>query len=150
MIAKLTNGVLATLGNGELLQFHIDNGYELIEDIAVDAEGNYYTYYTDYATPDMDRIASSELGELVKEWKVQRAAAVDSIVVEFNGSSFQGDEKSQDRMSRAINALPDEDTTVNWVTSDNTVEQLTKSDLQAILGLSGAEQSRLWVEGRPS
>jgi len=150
MIAKITDGVLATLGNGELLQFHIDNGYEQVEDIAVDAEGNYYAYYTDYTTPDMDKINASELGERLKEWKIERATAVDNIVVEFNGSSFQGNEKSQDRMSRAINALPDDETTVNWVTSDNSVEQLTKLDLQAILALSGAEQSRLWVEGRPS
>lgn len=85
-----------------------------------------------------------------QDWKVKRQEAVDNIEVTYNGILYQGDEKSQDRMSRAINGLPDDTTTIPWIAKDNSEHLLTRVDLQTILGLAGAEQSRIWTDGRPS
>ena len=87
--------------------------------------------------------------ELYQEWKTQRNNAVANIDVTYSGVIYQGDEDSQSRLSRAILALPDDVTTTAWVAKDNSVHQLTRIDLSAILALGGAEQSRLWNLGRP-
>lgn len=76
--------------------------------------------------------------------KSNRQVLVDSIEVEYNGISYQGDETSQDRMSRAINGLPDDMTTISWKASDNSSQELTRVDLKEILFLAGQEQTRIW------
>lgn len=92
--------------------------------------------------------AYSEDPTLVRElFKNDRALRVQSIVVEYNGNKFDGDEVSQNRMSRAVVGLghqPD-GTTLPWVLSDNTVVEVTKEDLAAVLILAGQKQTDLWV-----
>lgn len=85
----------------------------------------------------------------VTAWKADRQAQVDNIEVLHNEIIFQGDENSQGRMSRSINALPDDTTTANWVAKDNSEVPLTKPDLQAILFDAGQQQSAIWNVGRP-
>ena len=80
-------------------------------------------------------------------WKQKREEKVQKIVVPYNGNIYQGDEKSQDRMSRAVNALTDG--SMPWTTATNAIVDLTKVDLKNILLLAGTEQSRIWHEGRP-
>lgn len=82
-------------------------------------------------------------------WKQQREELVTNIEVTHNGVIYQGDETSQDRMSRAINALPDDTATVPWVAKDNSVQNLTKPDLKTILFAAGQEQTLIWNDGRP-
>lgn len=84
------------------------------------------------------------------EWKSQREKLVSSIEVSLDGVVFQGDEISQNRMSNAINGLPDESTTIDWVAKDNTVHQLNKANLKRLLFLAGTEQSEIWNFGRPT
>lgn len=76
--------------------------------------------------------------------KSNRTAAVENIEVEYNGIVYQGDEISQDRMSRAINGLPDDTTTISWKAKDNSSRELTRLDLKEILFLAGQEQTRIW------
>lgn len=95
-------------------------------------------------------IAEQSYQQALSEWKRNRQQLVDNILVEYNGVTYQGDEKSQDRMSRAINGLPDDVTTVPWIAYDNSVHQLNKADLKQILFLAGVQQSTIWNEGRPS
>lgn len=99
---------------------------------------------------DIDTIAEATEAQakLYSEWKVNRQTLVDGIVVTYNGAEYQGDEKSQDRMSRAINGLLDTDT-IEWVAKDNSIVVLTKDDLVQILRLAGAEQATIWNAGRP-
>jgi len=78
-------------------------------------------------------------------FKAERQKLVDNIEVTYNALIFQGDEISQDRMSRAINALPDDVSTILWVAKDNTATQLNKIDLRAILFDAGNQQASIWI-----
>ena len=77
-------------------------------------------------------------------FKESRQALVDSIVVEVDGKLFDGDEKSQDRMARAISVLL-EGETVQWVQANNEVTQVSKDELVQALRLAGEEQTRAWI-----
>lgn len=79
--------------------------------------------------------------------KAARAAAVGNIkVTTAAGNTFDGDETSQSRMSRAILVLSTgAAASVPWVLADNTVIQATAAELTEALALTGAEQARLWV-----
>lgn len=82
--------------------------------------------------------------------KAERSDAVSRITVEVDGMIFDGDEKSQDRMSRAItmftsSGLP-ADTTTAWVLADNTVAQVTIDQLTQALLLAGQKQTELWTQ----
>ena len=79
--------------------------------------------------------------------KAARAAAVAAITVTTAaGHTFDGDETSQARMSRAILVLSTgAAASVPWVLADNTVIQATAAELAEALALAGAEQARLWV-----
>ena len=76
--------------------------------------------------------------------KANRTTLVENIEVEYNGVVYQGDETSQDRMSRAINGLPDDVTTISWKAKDNSSQELNRLDLKEILFLAGQEQTRIW------
>ena len=76
--------------------------------------------------------------------KANRTILVENIEVEYNGVVYQGDETSQDRLSRAINGLPDDTTTISWKAKDNSSQELTRLDLKEILFLAGQEQTRIW------
>lgn len=79
--------------------------------------------------------------------KAARATAVENIkVTTAAGHTFDGDETSQGRMSRAILALSTgAAASVPWVLADNTVIQADIAELTEALALAGAEQARLWA-----
>lgn len=82
----------------------------------------------------------------VQAAKALRQVEVDSIVVTTaSGKSFDGDEQSQDRMSRAINALNPLETVI-WVLSDNTPIMVSREELQEALRLAGTAQTAIWVK----
>lgn len=85
--------------------------------------------------------------QLRDEAKAARAAAVGNIkVTTAAGNTFDGDETSQTRMSRAILVLSTgAAASVPWVLADNTVIQADIAELTEALALAGAEQARLWV-----
>ena len=89
------------------------------------------------------------LKQAITAWKQDRQTKIDAIEVTYKGVVYQGDETSQNRMTKAITALPDNTTTVPWTAKDNTIQNLTKIDLQAILLDAGTQQSVLWNKGRP-
>lgn len=76
--------------------------------------------------------------------KNNRQIQVSNIEVKYNGVIYQGDETSQDRMSRAINGLPDDTTTISWKAKDNSSQELNRLDLKEILFLAVQEQTRIW------
>ena len=82
------------------------------------------------------------------ELKAERAAKVMAIkVTTAAGNTFDGDEVSQGRMSRAVIALgaAPAGTTVNWVLSDNTVLNATQAELTEALLLAGQAQAAIWI-----
>ena len=83
--------------------------------------------------------------EILARAKAARAAEVESLVVTTTtGKAFDGDEKSQDRMARAIAAMNDDDTTL-WVLADNTPTTVTREELREALRLAGEAQTAIWV-----
>lgn len=85
--------------------------------------------------------------QLREQAKAARQIAVDNIkVTTAAGHTFDGDETSQARMSRAILVLSTgAAASVPWVLADNTVIQASAAELTEALALAGAEQARLWV-----
>lgn len=85
--------------------------------------------------------------QLRDQAKATRAAAVEVITVTTAaGNTFDGDETSQTRMSRAVLVLSTGAAlSVPWVLADNTVIQASAAELAEALALAGAEQARLWV-----
>ncbi len=79
--------------------------------------------------------------------KAARAEAVNNIKVTTKaGNTFDGDEKSQARMSRAILVLSTGFANeVPWVLADNSVIQADAAELTEALALSGQAQSALWT-----
>lgn len=79
--------------------------------------------------------------------KQARAAAVEAIIVTTStGKSFNGDEISQTRMSRAIQGMQIAGANfTKWVLADNTAPMVTLAELSEALLLAGTEQTRLWV-----
>ena len=88
--------------------------------------------------------------EALAQAKAERADAVSKIIVEVDGMAFDGDEESQTRMGRTIAAaialgVDIQTYTQVWVLADNTVAQVTISQLAQALKLAGEAQSALWV-----
>jgi len=79
--------------------------------------------------------------------KAAREKAVSEIKVTTQaGNTFDGDEISQTRMSRAIIALSTGlAPSVNWVLADNSVIQATAAELTEALVLAGQAQAAIWV-----
>lgn len=80
----------------------------------------------------------------VQEWKTSRTLAVATIKVMVDEMEFDGDETSQTRMTRAITAMDDTETTP-WVLADNTPVLVSKATLVKALKLAGEAQTALWI-----
>jgi len=83
----------------------------------------------------------------INELKQNRDSSVKQLVVTIsNGIQLNGDETSQTRMTRAINVLPDDTTTIDWIDANNNLVQLTKPDLQEAVFLAGQEQTKIYAQ----
>lgn len=96
--------------------------------------------------PTPEEIAEKKL----EEAKAERATAVSQILVEVDGMVFQGDEESQQRLSRTITAATAtgasmEDKTT-WVLADNTIARVSIAQLARALRLAGEKQTELWTK----
>lgn len=99
---------------------------------------------------DAETVTTNQLAKAERDresFKAARATAVDNIkVTTAAGNTFDGDETSQARMSRAILVLSTgAAASVPWVLANNTVIQATAAELTEALALAGAEQAQLWV-----
>ena len=77
--------------------------------------------------------------------KAERASAVAALTVEVDGMVFDGDEKAQERMSRAVNMADSMDEQTKWVLHDNTVAIVTAAQLRQACRLAGQKQTELWT-----
>ena len=83
--------------------------------------------------------------EILADAKVERAAAVNKITVEVDGMIFDGDEKAQERMARAVVMADSLEEKTNWVLHDNTVAQVSAGQLKQACRLAGQKQTELWT-----
>lgn len=77
-------------------------------------------------------------------YKMDRQQKLDSLTVEVDGMIFDGDEDSQNRMSRAAFSMSDDDL-IGWVLNDNSSVQVSKAQLCQALKLAGTKQTELWI-----
>ena len=90
---------------------------------------------------DADELAAAQR----EQFKTSRGEAVSAIkVTTAAGNTFDGDERSQERMVRSITALADGET-VTWVLADNSVIEASRDELREALRLASAAQTELWV-----
>lgn len=90
----------------------------------------------------IDDLTSAETRETAKH---QRATAVAAITVTTTaGNTFDGDEDSQNRMTRAILGMNDVETIV-WTLANNSTLAVNKAELAEALRLAGQAQAALWV-----
>ncbi len=85
-------------------------------------------------------------GQLRAEAKVARTAAVAAITVTTStGKVFDGDERSQERMTRAvmISQLTGL-TSTTWTLADNSIATVTLAEMVEALALAGQAQAALW------
>lgn len=77
--------------------------------------------------------------------KAARGDAVAAIVVTTTaGNAFDGDEPSQNRMTRALAAMGESDR-LPWVLADNSIVEVGRTELQEALRLAGIEMAAIWV-----
>jgi hypothetical protein len=112
------------------------------------AREGYFTVYE--LPPEVQQLIDDALKPSTEEvrntLKAERQALVDSLEVTISsGKTFNGDETSQNRMSRAITALNGFGrTTTEWVLADNSFVEVTVQELTEALALAGIEQTKLW------
>lgn len=92
--------------------------------------------------PTPEELAAAELAQA----KAERAAAVAAITVEIDGMVFDGDEKAQERMARAVSMADSLDEETEWVLHDSTVAIVTADQLRRACRAAGKTQTALWVK----
>lgn len=82
-----------------------------------------------------------------RKTKMAREIAVNNITVTTSsGKVFDGDEKSQDRMVRAIQVADiTSQTETTWRLADNNDVTVSLEELKEALSLAGQEMSRIWL-----
>lgn len=121
--------------------------HKLIEVLPALIDGEYRQQWEIVPLSEMEAQQAAEAKRLSDEivFKQERQAKVDAIIVTTqSGKRFDGDEVSQNRMSRAIVAMSDSDT-IMWVLADNTPASVTASELKEALRLAGEEITRIWI-----
>lgn len=84
--------------------------------------------------------------QLLQEAKNARANSVNNLTVTVDGMVFDGNEVSQERISRAISIMENPNETTLWVLHDNMIASVTKEQLQRVLKQAIQQQSVLWIE----
>lgn len=126
---------------------------QVLQDITKDSteyvlkRGDDLSYWVEkIPDPTPEEIAEREL----EEAKAARADAVANIRVWVDGMEFDGDETSQERLSRTITAATATGANMTdyttWVLADNTVAQVTIEQLATALRKAGEKQTELWTK----
>ena len=100
-------------------------------------------FWADYFSkrPDAERAAMQ-----LSFAKAERAAAVAALTVEVDGMVFDGDEKAQERMARAVSMADSLDEETEWVLADSTVAVVTAEQLRRACRAAGKAMGALWVK----
>jgi len=82
----------------------------------------------------------------IQELKQTRDNKVNEIKIKLStGEYLDGNELAQTRMSRAIQALPDDTTELDWIDANNNTIKLTRPKLSEALVLAGQEQTNIFT-----
>lgn len=117
-----------------------NNAY--IEEIA-QADGKRRFQIVKSPEPTPEEIEAQKLAQA----KSDRAEAVGKITVEVDGMVFDGDEKAQSRMARAIQAaeITGAEST-HWVLADNSVSTVKVAQIKQALAKAMTVMGELWTK----
>lgn len=123
-----------------------DIGWQAVEDDStIHRFGFTRADFPDAAPPNLPVEIPPTPDEALAHAKAARATEVAAITVTTTtGKTFDGDEKSQDRMARAVATMEDTET-ILWVLADNTPATVTRAELREALRLAGEAQTEIWV-----
>ena len=82
---------------------------------------------------------------LLARAKSERARAVAALAVEVDGMVFDGDEKAQERMARAVLMAESPEESMEWVLADSSVAIVTAEQLRRACRAAGKAMGTLWV-----
>lgn len=130
-----------SIGIGDNIKFFESIGMKEM-DVEQGFDGNWYV--EGYAPPPSQEY-------LLKKSKVEREQAVSKITVWVDGMEFNGDETSQERISRVVSiastlGVDIDNTYQTWVLADNTIAQVTIRQLARACELAGKKQTELWIK----
>ena len=91
--------------------------------------------------PTAEEVAAAKLMEA----KNTRNEAVSKLTVEVDGITFDGNELSQDRMTRTLLCWDPAANSISWVDSSNNIISVTRDQLQKALELSVRQMNQLWI-----
>lgn len=84
---------------------------------------------------------SEAIAKAMKYYLVSQIKVTTSL-----GNTFDGDEISQDRMTRAISiSLSTGKVTTRWKLANNTIIEVGLEELREALALTGEEMSKIWL-----
>ena len=115
---------------------HTDTSTEYMAALGIDADTRAAILSQIEFETAQDAVAAKKL----------RDTAVAAIKVTVNGKVFDGDEVAQGRIARAVAAAESAGiTTYQWKLADNSVAEVSLSELKQALALAFQAQSELWV-----
>ena len=127
--------------------YHVPNEGEFAELWAqVDAYAKEHLEAVQLVPRDPEPTEEELAAQALEHAKAERAAAVASITVEVDGMVFDGDEKAQERMARAVSMADSLDEETEWVLADSTVAIVTAAQLRRACRAAGKAQTALWVK----
>lgn len=133
-----------TYGVGTDVEFYTSIGMTEMEIEQSDVDDMWYVAgYAPMKSEEQKKIEEEQ--RLLNEAKAKRAEKVNSITVEIDGMVFDGDEKAQERMARAVIMANSLDEETEWVLHDNTVATVTAEQLKRACREAGKKQTELWV-----
>ena len=137
--ALISNGYLQiTEEDYQLLIGNVD-GKEHIRN----ADGSYSEYIP--PEPTLEELKAAKLAALKAERDIKEVEPI-----EYNGNSFDYDEKARDRINAAIIALElqGDSASLAWTTADNTDATVTAADLKNIIAAVAVRSNALHVAYR--
>lgn len=96
---------------------------------------------------EVQEMRSHSLNNVSAYLKSLKQCRVNEIKVAINTKVFDGDELSQERMLRAINAAEIlQQDSVLWKLSDNSVAEVSIAELKEAFRIAVQEMSNIWLE----
>lgn len=117
--------------------------------VEVDQEPQQGTLYKDgkfvIPLPDLEVVKSTKIVELKR---IRDTKELEPVI--YDGSSFDFDSKSYERITAAIYALESQGApaTINWTLSDNTTRKVTATNLRGVIAAAAVRSDALHTQYR--
>lgn len=110
----------------------------------IEDKGEYYEV-VDIPTPSLDELKQAKITEFKS---IRDAEEVEPI--EYNGNSYDYDDKARDRINAAIIALDTmgDGASIEWTTADNTNIPVATNDLRGVIAAVAIRSNNLHIKYR--